>query len=175
MLNAQQGDSKAITLLVNRWNFKLHKQIYRHTNDLNSTGDIAQEAWIAILGSLNKLHDTQKFGVWALSIASRKAIDWIRKRQVERKRDEIREMAAAEIATEGESNNPMMQSLGRALKALPDDQRMILSLYYMESLTVPDIAEVIGVPVGTVKSRLFYARENLKKIIKKYERPETAK
>ncbi len=174
VLNAQDGDAKAIGLLVNRWNGRIRKQIYRHTQDFEASGDISQEVWIAIFKGIHKLEDVRKFGVWALSIASRKAIDWIRKNQLDRRRENIREMVAGEMADDSgnEASDQLINHLRRALKALPEDQRIILSLYYLESLSVPDISKVLAIPAGTVKSRLYYARENLKQIIRTYEKRE---
>lgn len=171
VLNARRGDTEAINLLVKRWNGGIRNQIYRHTGNSEVLGDISQEVWIAIFKGLDKLQDIKKFGVWALSIASRKAVDWIRKNQVERKREPIREMVAHEMADESDvsEKEALIQRLRMALQDLPEDQRVILSLYYLESLSVPNIAEVLHVPSGTVKSRLYYARENLKQIIKNHE------
>ncbi len=170
VLNAQNGDTQAINLLVKRWNGRIRNQIYRHTQNAEVSGDISQEVWIAIFKGIDKLEDVRKFGVWALSIASRKAIDWIRKTQVDRKRENIREMVASEMAeaSDTDERDMLIKHLRAALKTLPEEQRLILSLYYLESLSVPDIAEVLNVPNGTVKSRLYYARENLKQIIKEY-------
>ncbi len=170
VLEAQNGDTQAINLLVKRWNGRIRNQIYRHTQNPEVSGDISQEVWIAIFKSLNTLQDVRKFGVWALSIASRKAIDWIRKNQVDRKREGIREMVAAEMAADSDQSDreELIRHLRNALKSLPEEQRLILSLYYLESLAVPDIAVILSIPNGTVKSRLYYARENLKQIIKEY-------
>ncbi|MEQ8554175.1 MAG: sigma-70 family RNA polymerase sigma factor [Cyclobacteriaceae bacterium] len=171
VLNARNGDSQAIDLLVKRWNGRIRNQIYRHTQNTAVSGDISQEVWIAIYKNISSLKDVRKFGVWALSIASRKAIDWIRRNQVDRKREGIREMVATEMAADSDHDDQEMliKRLRQALKSLPEDQRMILSLYYLESLPVPDIATILAIPSGTVKSRLYYARENLKQIIKAYE------
>ncbi|XOV91217.1 MAG: RNA polymerase sigma factor [Bacteroidota bacterium] len=170
VLNAQQGDSRAISLLIQRWNGRVRNQIYRHTHDAEVSSDISQEVWIAVFKGIDKLEDVRKFGVWALSIASRKAIDWIRKNQVDRKRESIREMVANEMAqaSDADEREELVNQLRNGLKSLPDEQRMILSLYYLENLSVPDIAHILKVPDGTIKSRLYYARENLKQIIKDY-------
>ena len=170
VLNARNGDAQAINLLVKRWNGRIRNQVYRHTQNAEVSGDISQEVWIAIFKSINTLQDVRKFGVWALSIASRKAIDWIRRNQVDRKREGIREMVATEMAEDyGDDQEMLIRRLRQALKSLPEDQRVILSLYYLEELAVPDIATILSIPAGTVKSRLYYARENLKQIIKAYE------
>ncbi len=173
VLNARNGDAQAINLLVKRWNGRIRNQVYRHTQNAEVSGDISQEVWIAIFKSINTLQDVRKFGVWALSIASRKAIDWIRRNQIDRKREGIREMVATEMAEySGDDQEMLIRRLRQALKSLPEDQRVILSLYYLEELTVPDIATILSIPAGTVKSRLYYARENLKQIIKAYEKRE---
>ena len=83
VLKCQTGNKKAITLLVKRWHSRLCRQAYRYTNDIEVSKDIAQDSWSKILQKINSIKDPNSFGSWALTIVSRNAIDWQRKRKKE--------------------------------------------------------------------------------------------
>jgi RNA polymerase sigma-70 factor (ECF subfamily) len=166
VLKCQSGDEQSLSLLIKRWHPKLLRQANRHLYDMEASKDVVQESWQAIIKGLSALNDSSKFGVWALSITSRKAIDWIRKKQTARKRKE--DELAFQIAQAAEPNHEkevLLNKMGKALKELPHDQRLVLSMCYLESHTLMDIGKILDLPLGTVKSRLYYAREHLKKII----------
>jgi len=168
VLKCQGGDSAALSILIKRWHPKLLRQANRHLYDPDSSKDVVQESWQAVIGGIHKLKDPARFGGWALSITSRKAIDWIRKKQLSRSR------AAADIefqkTSEGNASamkEVLHEKVSAALAKLPDDQRIVLSMFYMESQSIAEISDILKIPVGTVKSRLYHAREHLKRIIEK--------
>ncbi len=162
VLKYRTGDKKAMSLLIKRWHDKIKRQITRHTYEQQVAEDIAQEVWEAILKSIYNLREPALFGIWAMRIATRKAIDWIRLQQKEREMQRANELMDD---TEGDEEEPILL-LQQALKELPEDQRMILLLFYLEKYSVAEVATIIEVPTGTVKSRLFRARQHLKEIIK---------
>ena len=168
VLKCQSGDERSLSILVKRWHSKLLRQANRHLYDSEASKDVVQESWQAIIKGLGKLNDSSKFGVWALSITSRKAIDWIRKKQTSRKRenDEI-EFQLEHAIDQGDEKEILLEKVSAALKTLPSDQKIVLSMFYLESYSIVEIGEILSLPAGTVKSRLYYAREHLKKIIKK--------
>ena len=168
VLKSQSGDSRSLSLLISRWHPKLIRQANRHLYDMEASKDVVQESWQAIIKGLTGLKDSTKFGVWALSITSRKAIDWIRKKQISRKRvsDEV-EFQLEHSSDQGNEKEVLIEKIGIALKNLPTDQRIVLSMFYLESLSLHNISKILSLPVGTVKSRLYYAREHLKRILKK--------
>lgn len=167
VLQYRAGHDKALTLLAKRWHHKIIRQAHWHTQNMEASKDVAQESWYVIVRGLNNLRDPQRFGVWALSITSKKSIDWIRANQKDRKREEDKREAQEMFNTENdESKQQKIEALRTAMKDLPDEHRMVLSLFYLESYSLKEIAKVLHIPAGTVKSRLFNAREKLKKIIK---------
>lgn len=167
VLQFRSGHEKALTLLAKRWHHKIVRQAYWHTQNLDASKDIAQESWYVIVRGLNTLRDPQRFSVWALSITSKKSVDWIRSNQKERKHEGAKREAQEEFSAEhDDSKQEKIESIRKAMKDLPDEHRMVLSLFYLESYSLKEIAKIMRIPSGTVKSRLFNAREKLKKIIK---------
>ena len=157
------GDRQAMDLLIRRWHEKLKRHITRHTYEQEVAEDLAQEVWEVVLKGIYNLRQPALFGIWAFRIASRKAVDWIRANQRKRKLE-----GELKYASEGEeSEDDRLIVLQRALKELPESQRMILMLYYLERQQVAEISSILEIPPGTVKSRLFHARKQLKEVINK--------
>ena len=169
VLNSQRGDKRAINLLVKKWHPKLVRQAYRLTGDKDAANDVVQESWQGIIKGLGKLRDPVTFPAWAYQIVTRRSADWIRKLQKDRKitKEEVKSIEIAE--NEDEDTEDRLKLLRKALHELPREQRVILDLFYLEQLPVKNISNILMLPIGTVKSRLFYAREHLKKIYKKIE------
>ena len=164
----QNGDQKALKLLIKRFNPRLEQQIFAQTQDKASLEDLVQESWYAIIGGLSTVNLRISFEVWALSIARRKAIDWIREQQRSRKRAQLiaRE---EEVVTPSEEDtlDIILERKARlkvAIATLPQSQRIVLTMFYLENYSVQEISDILRISGGTVKSRLFNAREHLKEI-----------
>ena len=160
IIRCNEGDEKAFELLVKRWNKKLLAFTYRFIKDIDTSKDIVQESWVSIFKSLANLREPSRFHSWAFRITYNKVIDQINK---SKKNDEILNSNESINGNEDDSDN---MEVSVYLNQLPSEQRTILTLFYLEELTIKDIAEILKTPAGTVKSRIFYAREKLKKIIK---------
>ncbi|GAB5408121.1 MAG: sigma-70 family RNA polymerase sigma factor [Balneolaceae bacterium] len=164
----QEGDKEALKELIRQFNPSLERQIYAQTRDKTSLDDLVQESWYAIISGLSTLKIRISFDVWALSIARRKAIDWIRHQQSERKR--AQEIYVNEqiqhTSAEGELEIILERKakVNIAIKRLPYTQRVVLSMFYLENYSVKEISEILVISAGTVKSRLYNAREHLKEI-----------
>ena len=174
VIRSQGGDQKALSLLIKRWNRKMLSKAYILTNDHEACSDIVQECWYAIVKGLNKLQDPKLFGVWVYRIVQGKSVDWIRDRQkqrktIDREKSENQFSGITETPSGLEKTNEeeAILKLRSALKKLPSDQRFLLSLHYLENHPVVEISKILKVPTGTVKSRLFNARKNLLKTLRK--------
>lgn len=166
VLKSQAGDREALGLLVKRWHQKLLRQANRHLFNSETSKDVVQECWQVIIKGIVGLKEPSKFGVWALTITSRKSIDWIRKKQTSRNRVEDDRAVQMEYASEYENEKEdKLNAISAALLKLPMDQRIVLSMFYLESHSIAEIASILILPIGTIKSRLFHAREHLKKIL----------
>lgn len=163
----QQGNRDALRLLIKRFHPKLLKTIRYTINRSDAAEDIAQECWYAIIQQLEGLKLKISFDAWALTIARRKSIDWIREQQRERKHAERLKAEAVIKTDESENLSALLEIIHNGIVQLPPTQRIVLNLFYLENLNLKEISRMLGIPEGTVKSRLFTAREKLKEIIKK--------
>ncbi len=165
----QDGDKDSLKLLIRQFNPSLQKQIYAQTRDMESLDDLVQESWYAIISGLSEVQIRISFEVWALSIARRKAIDWIRQKQRLRKKTEEVYLEEQEKSLSSESDLDIIlerkSRLRIAINELPQTQRIVLTMFYLENYSVQEISQVLRISSGTVKSRLFNAREHLKEIL----------
>ncbi|MEQ9308420.1 MAG: RNA polymerase sigma factor [Balneolaceae bacterium] len=164
----QEGDKNSLKILIRQFDPSLRRQIYAQTRDKTSLDDLVQESWYAIILGLETLKIQISFDVWALSIARRKAIDWIRHQQSDRKK--AQELYFIEQSQQISAERELDMILERkakvklAIKKLPQSQRIVLSMFYLENYSVKEISEILEISAGTVKSRLYNAREHLKEI-----------
>jgi RNA polymerase sigma-70 factor (ECF subfamily) len=164
VVQSQLGHADAFGHLVNRWQPKLLRHARCFTRNGEAAKDVAQESWMAILRGLHSLHDPARFRAWAFRIVANKARDWVRK-------EEARRRATGRVAAEPASGGAAatggsVERVRVALAELEPSQRCVLTWFYLEEMTVAEIAEALGVPAGTVKSRLFYARDALRARLK---------
>jgi RNA polymerase sigma-70 factor (ECF subfamily) len=162
----QAGDREALKELIKRFNSSLNLKVYTHTRDKDSLNDIVQDCWYVIINNLEEIKFQVGFEAWALNIARNKAIDWIRSQQVRRKTfKSIRQEERVNFIEADDERELKIQEMKACMSKLPESQKIILELFYKENLTLAEISEALGISRGTVKSRLFTAREQLKKLI----------
>jgi RNA polymerase sigma-70 factor, ECF subfamily len=164
VLRCQEGDAEAFELLVGRWQRRLWRYAWRLTGDESEAWDATQEAWIGISRGLARLAEAAAFPAWAYRIVGNKCRDSVRRRQRQRKAAEN----YSELADhDGQAAAAVEQceNLKEALEHLSGEDRAILSLRYDEQFDMAEIAGILGVPEGTVKSRLYYIRQRLRKYL----------
>jgi len=160
VLACQQGRADAMDQLVRRWQGRLCAHARSLIGREDAAREVLQNAWLGIIRGIRKLNDPERFRAWAYRIVTHKAADWIKHHQ--RSRRFAEELVAEPPAPE--TDTPRAADIREALNQLPTGCRAILTLRYLESFSVSEIAEALGIPPGTVKSRLYHARENLKQI-----------
>lgn len=169
VLRAQAAQGDAWGLLVSLW----HERLLRHARHLtareDAAQDVTQEAWLEMTRGLHRLEDPASFGPWAYKIVTRSSARWIRREQ---RRRQVEGNAAAEPTARGESHATAetadtVDAVRVALRRLRADQRAILELRYVEDYGIEQIAKVLSIAAGTVKSRLFQAREQLRNHLNK--------
>ncbi len=167
VLQCQNGNKQALVKLVKRWHPKILKQATWHTGNQEIAQDIAQECWGDVLKGLKKLKNSKAFKVWMYRIVHRRSIDWIRYQQKSRENTgEINEVLHP--VEEQHTRQEQVSLLQQYLKQMSNEQQTILKLFYLESMAINEIAIILSIPVGTVKSRLHHARKSLQKRIKLY-------
>jgi RNA polymerase sigma-70 factor (ECF subfamily) len=130
--------------------------------------DVAQDAFAKAYRSFSKLRDRESFRAWLVRLTWRLALDHQRSRKRRVLREEIhgevsgRERSSLEAALESER----AERLWLAIDALPEKQRIVIVLANIEEHTTQEVAVLLGLPEGTVKSRLFHARQRLTEILK---------
>jgi len=162
-LRSQEGHGAAFEELVGRWQERLWRHAWRLTGDEEAAWDALQEGWIAISRGLRGLGDVTAFPAWAYRIVSNKCRDWIRRERRRRKGDqEYSEVAFRAPAGPDSAEEERCADLGQALGRLSGNDRAILALRYHDGFDVAQVAEILGIPEGTVKSRLHHARNRLR-------------
>ena len=155
----QQGDRAALERLYARWNARLTRAAYRYTGDAELSRDLAQECWIGVWKGIVGLREPARFRSFVFAILHRRGADHlrttIRRKEVSRPDHELPE--ASQDAAQDDAI-----AISDALADLPPDQRLAAHLFFIEGLTLGEIAEVQSIPTGTAKSRLFHARRRLK-------------
>ena len=161
VMAAQDGDTEAMEKLVSRWQKKLWQYVFRLTCDIHAAWDITQQCWLEIIKGIRKLNDPACFKAWAYRIATNKSIDWLKNKS----KDQHIDIDSIEVDCSSKNDDSRVKELVQRLK---NDSRIVLNLYYFERLSISEIGIALKIPQGTVKSRLFKARGELKQLWEKY-------
>ncbi|MBO6514320.1 MAG: RNA polymerase sigma factor [Phycisphaerales bacterium] len=161
VLDAQHGNRESLTGLVRLWSPRMTRRARRLTGDEEGAREVVQESWVAAARGLHSLRDPSKFGGWVYRIVQNKAADWIQQQSRDRVLNRsLRDQGVAE--SEDGSSEDYSQDIRVAIGHLDPKLREVVYLFYMDQCTVSQIAGVLGIPVGTVKTRLSAARLQLK-------------
>ncbi|MCC5022856.1 MAG: sigma-70 family RNA polymerase sigma factor [Candidatus Synoicihabitans palmerolidicus] len=164
MISAQGGDEDAFRELHDLWRADFWRWArLRVDHDLEAS-EVAQDAWVAIARGLKSLGDPACFSRWALRIVERRCADWVKRRRVDRTRRKVMEDEAESTEpTKSSGESTDVVALREAIASLEPGARELLHLFYETGLSVAEVAEVLAVPEGTIKSRLHTTREQLKR------------
>jgi RNA polymerase sigma-70 factor (ECF subfamily) len=164
VMRCQGGSRESFDLLVRRWQQRLWRYARGLTGSSDAAWDVTQEAWIAILRQLRTLSDPAWFAPWAYRIVRNKCADYGRRAS---RRRNLAETLAGERqrVEENPASGGPGDAVAQALWRLPPGRRELLALRYVQDLNIVEIAVVLGIPAGTVKSRLHHAREQLRRML----------
>jgi len=172
VLECRAGSREAFEQLVERWQPRLLRHARHLTGQDDAAWDVLQDAWIAIARGLGGLQDVAAFPAWAYTIVTRRAADWVRRRQRQPStsldalaRDDPQQPAALDARP-----TDAVSLLREALQRMSVDKRTVLELHHLEAFDVAEIATILGIPEGTVKSRLHHARQELRTLIERLDR-----
>jgi RNA polymerase sigma-70 factor (ECF subfamily) len=158
VMDAQSGRVQAMEMLVARWQKRLWRYACRLTGDAEAAWDVTQEAWLGIVRGITRLGDPARFRPWAFRIVTNKTRDWIKKNSVPR------QPPATPAEKTGRQHGDTTDDLQQILTRLPERSRTVLTLYYLEEFSLSEVARILRVPKGTVKSRLHTARAEFKRL-----------
>ncbi len=170
----QQGDKRAFDMLVLKYQHKIHSLISRYIRDHSEVQDVAQEAFIKAYRAINNFRSESAFYTWMYRIA----INTAKNHLVSRSRrppntdidiGESDDYAGFNVLQDNETPESVLHCeevatvVAQALDGLPEDLRTAVTLREFDGLSYEDIADVMACPVGTVRSRIFRAREAIDK------------
>ena len=169
VLKYQAGDANALTLLVKRWHKLFCEKAFWIIKDSDIAKDVAQDSWKTIIDNINGLKDVNCFGGWALRIVYNKSLDVINNDKRKSKTIEAYKYQHDESSpVEGNDKEDLKRALLTTIKTLPEHQQTVIRLFYVQDYSLQEICDILNISLGTAKSRLFYAREKLKLILKTY-------
>ncbi|WP_461515688.1 RNA polymerase sigma factor RpoE [Porticoccus sp.] len=176
----QKGDKRAFDLLVMKYQYKVHAIVSRYVKDFDEVNDVVQEAFIKAYRALAKFRGESAFYTWLYRIAVNTAKNYL----VAKNRRPPASDVDAEEADYFEGSDRLRDidspenllyrdeleaAVDQAIKNLPEDLRTAVTLREFEGLSYEEIAEIMDCPVGTVRSRIFRAREAIDQKIKMLE------
>ena len=166
----QAGDLEALGTLYERHQERVQQIALSVTRDPAAAEDVAQECFLRLYRYSHSVDPTRPFGPWLYRVTTNLAYTWMtRKKWQDATDEEIPEAIPCtnEPAPETQVElGELRQELVNALALLSHNQLAVMMLFYVKSLTLQEIADLMGCPVGTIKSRLYYGRENLSRLMK---------
>ncbi len=174
------GDASAFGLLVRRYQDRLYNAMVQSMGMWDEAHDVVQDAFVQAFLKLHSFQGQSKFYTWLYRIAFNTAASRRRKHRPSLSLDQSREAGGHEPLYSGEApHDRMLRServlrVQRALATLTEDHRTILVLREIDGLAYEDIAEILELPVGTVRSRLFRARMQLREELREVVEDEIA-
>jgi len=176
-------DHAAFARLVERWETPIQRLCARMTGDLHRGEDLAQEAFTRVFSRRGDFEPSGRFSTWLWRIAINLCHDELRKRHrrregsLEAPNDDDTPGGAETLASDSLSPSEVAEKLEeaewvrQALQRLPETQRSVVILRHYEGLKFAEIAEILGIPEGTAKSRMFAALERLA-VLLRHQRPD---
>jgi RNA polymerase sigma-70 factor (ECF subfamily) len=161
---ARRGHVEAYNLLVSRWEKRIFNYLYRLVKDREDAMDLSQDVFLKAHQNLGKLEDVARFGPWLFRIAHNEAYSLLRRNRPETDLESLIEGESWGGSAVGRRMLPVEVSLAveRALERLSEDQREAVVLKIYQGFKFEEMADILGCPVSTIKSRLYTAMENLK-------------
>jgi len=164
------GDETSFRLLVSRHKEKVRNLIFLTLNTAEPVDDIAQDVFITVFRNLNKFRYESQFTTWLYRITINKCKDHIRRQKIRSIFSPIKETDEEEISVNPLEDIDVSGIVQKAISKLPEKLRSPLILKEIEGLSYQEIAETLECEIGTVKSRIFRAREGLKKLLEPYQK-----
>jgi len=166
----KKGDPDAISELIGRYQHRLYRFLVRMVSDPATAEDLFQQTWVRLMEKIGSYDTRRNFEAWLFAIARNLAIDHLRRRRGISldERDDAGQAPVDRLSAGGRNALEQLLDFERgallaaAIEELPAIHREVLTLRFEEEMTLEQIAEVAGVPLSTVKSRLHRALESLR-------------
>jgi len=170
VLQAQQGDKHAFDCLVLKYQIKINKLVGHYVFDPQEALDLSQEVFIKAYRALPQFRGNSAFYTWLYRIAINTAKNYVSIKVPDQLNENVVYVRLTENATPEHQaiRDEIEQTLFHAIDSLPEELRMAIRLRELEGLSYEDIAEKMQCPIGTVRSRIFRARECIDKKLKPF-------
>ncbi|MGD8238991.1 MAG: sigma-70 family RNA polymerase sigma factor [Armatimonadota bacterium] len=179
---AKQGDVEAFTRLAARYKDRIYNYVARVCGDRSEAEDLTQEVFIRAFVAMRRFRGTATFQTWLYKIATNMALDALRRKRragppalsldapIETEESPVqRELAdTSKDPHETAAARELQDEVRQAITGLSEKLRLVIVLFDIQGLSYEEIADVLGLPLGTVKSRLFNARMALRERLKRY-------
>jgi RNA polymerase sigma-70 factor (ECF subfamily) len=170
------GEGDQFEALVARYQNRLFRFVCRFTNDAEDARDVTQEVFLKVYGALDSFDPRYRFSTWLFRVAGNAAIDHLRRRRARTISLDLPpaddgESRAIDPKDQGPdpleqlSRRRLRRAIDEAIEKLPDDYRELISLRHYGELPYEEIAELKRLPLGTVKNKLFRARQALRDLL----------
>ncbi|MCK5033806.1 MAG: sigma-70 family RNA polymerase sigma factor [Calditrichia bacterium] len=174
---AKSGDEYALEELLGKYKIAVYNLVYRMVKDKQEAEDLTQETFIKTFKSLPSFNEEYAFSTWIFKIATNNCIDFFRKRKLKTYSiDKPIQYKTSEIQQDHPDTDPNAEKsmlaeerselIKKAIDSLPKKYNEAIVLRHMKEKSYEEIAEMLNLPLGTVKARIFRAREMLNKALK---------
>jgi RNA polymerase sigma-70 factor (ECF subfamily) len=180
VMKARKGDLEAYDELVRRYQERIYATIYHMTSNHEDANDLAQEAFIKAFQAINSFKGGSSFYTWVYRIAVNKTINFLKQRR-NRSQMSLNDLdfnaehdpdlvaLISEKTPRREINLlELQEKLNEGLQRLSEHHRLVVTLHDVQGMSHEEIAEIMDCNVGTVRSRLFYARQQLQAFLSDY-------
>jgi RNA polymerase sigma-70 factor (ECF subfamily) len=160
VLASQRGDHVAFNRLVLKWEKQIYNLVLRMLNDPEEAAETTQEVFLSAFQAINKFKGDSRFSTWIYRIAVNKSLTRLRRRPLQL--ESIDPPTSAQLQVSGGQEERMLRlekqnRVRKSLANLPADQRVVLELKFFQEETFQTIAEILQIPLSTVKSRFYNA------------------
>lgn len=166
VLRCQLGERGAFDALIARWATPLAAHARRVTQDGDAAAELTQDIWLRVLRGIGRLREPERFRSWLFGIAHRAFVDSLRRRYAALPLVEEEFAGLTEMQEPSHADRDLVEA---GLARLPPVEREILTLFYLQELSIAEVSEVLAIAPGTVKSRLHRARLLLRHELEKGE------
>lgn len=179
MARCQRGDSQAFNELVTRYRGKVYAMIYNMVHNDSDAWDLAQDGFFKAWKSIGRFRGQSSFYTWLYRIVMNVTIDWLRRKHIESGTEfddaiGLRDIEPGSVTTpRGEPLPPkklehaeIRMRIDEAIEKLSPEHRAVILMREMDGLEYQEMADALGCSIGTVMSRLFYARKKMQAMLK---------
>ena len=182
ILAVQNGDPEAFASLLGRYQNRLYRYLLRWVHEPASAEDLFQQTWMRVIQNIRRFDAKRNFDAWLFAVARNIAIDYLRRRRPASLEEPLGDDFFLSDALATGAPGPLdqvlrsekIESVRRALESQPPLYREVLTLRFEEEMKLEEIAEVLSVPLGTVKTRLARALERLRTAFSCMQREEVS-